>query len=336
MVPPMDEADARELEGRVGKGAPILGLLGSAWRRLWKEGEGLKKSIPNHPWEMLDDFYTKNAKDKRDFKIQKFLQQEMDDLLGDMLFDSRQDDPAAAARIISNSDGGAGAWLRVAPTKRSLCMDPLTFKQAVAIRCSVPPVGLPEPGVVCRESTPCIEKKQQITLPHALSCCGLAGRTDRHNAIVSDVFHWLGKRKVMVKKEYRVNPLNAMDRIDLWVRTDDAVIHWCDVSVPEPSNPSRIAKGSHKKELVAAKAAEAGKRRDWGDKAKRAGAVARPLVLETTGRLGEDFNEFLSIVEATSEGPSRGVLVSQMSVTLAKWNVNCVREAGRKACGQQI
>ena len=65
---------------------------------------------------------------------------------------------------------------------------------------------------------------------------------------------------------------------------------------------------------------------------KRVGVKIAPLVLETTGRMGPEFEDLLSTIEGASVGPSRARLISQISVTLAKWNVECVREAGRKAC----
>ena len=80
--------------------------------------------------------------------------------------------------------------------------------------------------------------------------------------------------------------------------------------------------------------ASANKRAKWGKVVAsqgRVGVAIVPLVLETTGFLGKEFEEFLETIEGVSSGPSRHALIAQISVTLARWNVECVREAGRKA-----
>ena len=110
---------------------------------------------------------------------------------------------------------------------------------------------------------------------------------------------------------------------------------WCDVSVPEPGSASYLAQGSASRVGVAVKKVESSKRSKWNGVLKqyrRLGVRIAPLVLETTGFMGSDFSDFLTTVESVSEGPSRTDLISQLSVTLAKCNVECVREAGRKAC----
>ena len=134
----------------------------------------------------------------------------------------------------------------------------------------------------------------------------------------------------MVKKEF-IPDGDRSFRVDLWVRTDDAQEIWCDVSVPEPGCDSYLRLGSASRVGEAVKKVESSKRSKWGGvikKYKRVGVKAAPLVVET----GQDFQDFLTTIESTSEGPSRARLIAQLSVTLAKYNVECVREAGRKAC----
>jgi hypothetical protein len=150
--------------------------------------------------------------------------------------------------------------------------------------------------------------------------------------VVGDFCSWLRMRKVPVKKEFVVTP-DRKYRVDLWARTDDGVIHWCDVSIPEPGRQSYLDLGSAATDGIAAKKAEANKRSKWTPLAP-VGVQVVPLVIETTGSLGDSAVKFINRVTADGSGPSRARLVSQLSVTLAKWNVECSREAGRHACAE--
>ena len=58
-----------------------------------------------------------------------------------------------------------------------------------------------------------------------------------------------------------------------------------------------------------------------------------PLAFETTGRRGEELEEFLRQLEEASTGQSLASLYLQLSVTMAKMNVALVREAVRNATG---
>jgi hypothetical protein len=136
--------------------------------------------------------------------------------------------------------------------------------------------------------------------------------------------------KLRVKKEYVVTP-DRKHRVDLWVRSDKGVVHWCDVSIPEPGRQTYLDLGSATTGGIAAKKTEANKRSKWTPLAS-VGVQVEPLVIESTGRVGENAVNFVNRL-CTDNGPSRKRLFSQISITLAKWNVECVREAGRHACG---
>ena len=123
-------------------------------------------------------------------------------------------------------------------------------------------------------------------------------------------------------------------RADLWIRTDDGQELWCDVSIPEPGCRSYLKLGSAREAGVAARKAESNKLSHWNSIIHRYGKAAVkavPIILESTGFLGKSFEAFLKTIESVSVGPSRAKLISQISVTLMKCNVDCVREAGRKA-----
>ena len=134
-----------------------------------------------------------------------------------------------------------------------------------------------------------------------------------------------------MKKEDLPTP-DRQHRLDLWVRTDDGVVSWCDVSVSEPGRKTYLGLGSATKPGVAAKQAEAHKKSVWGARAPD-GVMVMPLVLETTGHIGESLSCFLELVQKSHpSGPGVWDLITRISVTVAKYNVECVREAGRKAC----
>jgi hypothetical protein len=146
-------------------------------------------------------------------------------------------------------------------------------------------------------------------------------------------------RKLVVKKEYTPWKGNAEDglfAVDIWVRTEKAQELWCDISVPEPACASYLALGSDKRAGRAAAKAESNKRSKYKAALQRHGKVGVrvvPLIIETGGYLGREFTDFLKTIEkeSSSSGPSRAQLLSQISITLVKANVEMVREAGRKA-----
>src|SRR5262249_37733368 len=128
--------------------------------------------------------------EKFKFKIQRYISQEHDDRVGDLLKELVSEKPAVAARTLSNHDSGASAWLRAVPPKPSLSMTELDFKQAIRIYCSLPVMGLP-PDINCSQSVDCQRVDTPLSISHVLSCKGLAARIDRHNAVVGDVTFWL-------------------------------------------------------------------------------------------------------------------------------------------------
>ena len=66
----------------------------------------------------------------------------------------------------------------------------------------------------------------------------------------------------------------------------------------------------------------------------KVGVGVVPLVIETGGFIGQHFIDFLKTIEKESgDGPSKDNLLSQISVTLVKANVECLRDAAHKALG---
>jgi hypothetical protein len=83
---------------------------------------------------------------------------------------------------------------------------------------------------------------------------------------------------------------------------------------------------------LAGRRGEATKKSKWGKLAPPQVAVV-PLGFESTGRWGASTEKFIhTMCASTFEGPSKARLLSQLSVTMAKFNVAMVREAGRKIC----
>jgi hypothetical protein len=311
--------------------APILAKMCKAWGALLELG--LEKTIPPHPWEFLRGWYNRASKRDRTlllgFKIQKYITSEIDAKVGETMDNRTADMPALAARIKSNQHRGASAWLRALPTKASLRFDPLEFRQATEIYCNWLS-GVP-PETRCRLTTDCKKDQPLLRLPHALTCKSLAARFTRHDAVVSDIFNWLRSRKIVVKKEFMPIP-GKCNRVDLWARTDDGQVFWCDVSLPDPAQQTYLENGSASSGGVAAKAIESVKNSKWS-KLVPAGVQLFPLVIENTGYVGGLAEEFFRRICASTEtGRSLNNLVTQISVTLQKYNVQCVREIGRKIC----
>ena len=178
----------------------------------------------------------------------------------------------------------------------------------------------------------CKAAKQPLSLAHALSCNSLRARFRRHNAILDDIMCWLRARRITVSKEVSGLTAGGNDRVDLLVRCEGTVF-WGDVSLAEPGSPSYVANSS-KKEGWAAEKMEAVKFSKWKQLVPKGSFVkVQPLVLETTGRLGVELQDFLKTMEEASRGATimerhtRDILVEQMSVTCVKYNVECVNEA---------
>ena len=132
--------------------------------------------------------------------------------------------------------------------------------------------------------------------------------------------NWLLKKNTLPAED-------GLFAIDIWVRTEKAQELWCDISIPEPACASYLALGSDKRAGKAAAKYGAALRRHG-----KVGVRVVPLIIETGGYLGREFVDFLKTIEKeSSSGPSRAQLLSQISITLVKANVEMVREAGRKA-----
>jgi hypothetical protein len=345
LEPPLDGEDVKLLRREVrDAGVPILSFLLDAWEDL-RIRRDLTKTVPPHPFEIFRHFYEKKAKPKRKneeddeagdgrmtFRVQKFISEELDTKAADALLEQVAE-PAVRARLISSQASSATAWLRAIPKKRSLRMDPFEWRQALGIHCNLPPPGVPDDDRLCSLSADCKrDPRSPMNLTHALSCSGLGTEcTARHDSLVTDVASWLQRKKIQMKKEKVVNPPHK-GRADLWVRDLDGRVYWCDLTVAEPSAPSYVRLGSDREGDVAVNKAEGDKMSEWLKRKPPAAVVVSPLGMESTGRLGNKFMLFIANMESVRQGPSSRELLEQLSVTMAKSNVEIVRQAGRLAC----
>ena len=175
---------------------------------------------------------------------------------------------------------------------------------------------------------------KELSVPHVLACRKLRARIMRHDAIVDDLLAWLRTdRGVSVFKEVmHIGRMDGNQRIDLLVRCG-GIAYWGDVSVSEPANPSYLPI-LFKKKGYAVKKSEGMKTTKWKDIAPT-GAVVQPLCLETTGHMGPALLAFLKTMEKGSKSTvatscrarSRNDLMTQLSVTMVRYNVQCMREA---------
>ena len=131
-------------------------------------------------------------------------------------------------------------------------------------------------------------------------------------------------------------------RIDILARID-GIFYWCDVMVTQPSCASYLKLGSASRAGAAAKAGETKKFSEWNRRNPPPNVVVMPLVIETSGRLGEHFKRFLrDVANAVKARRARGhigsqpftrvpAFVRQLSVTLQRGNVAMVDQAERES-----
>jgi hypothetical protein len=147
---------------------------------------------------------------------------------------------------------------------------------------------------------------------------------------VQDISNWLRARGVLVKDEILIDS-DRRWRVDSWVRSE-GVVYWLDVLVTDPAHATALSKGSAVVPGVAARLAESQKHSKWRRKAEAHNAVPVALAFETSGRFGDEAEQFLKQMEKASQpGPSLNDLWLQISVTLARANVALIRESVRKA-----
>jgi hypothetical protein len=121
---------------------------------------------------------------------------------------------------------------------------------------------------------------------------------------------------------------NTANRVDLWTRLD-GVTRWCDLIVSDPAAPTYVV-GASTKQGHAAGLAESQKLSKW-KKLAPPSVTIQPLAMETTGLVGKAMKDFLRAMEkATTGGPRRTVLMTQLSVTCVRFGVAMVREAASK------
>jgi hypothetical protein len=301
------------------KNLPIVVFLVQSWVLL-RSCPAVLNSLPGHPALLLLGYYDRLAEQlgcKRGFKIQRHITREVDTLASKSFLNLVASDPAKVARILSNQDSVSSAWLRVIPIKKALRLSSVEFRQGVRIYCGLGPSGLPA-GYRCKCGS------DDMSLSQVLSCRHLRNRFARHDALVDDIFQWLRRRKIHVRKEV-LGLCDGRERVDLWVR-NDCITYWGDVTVADPGCPSYLPT-SAVRAGVAVSRAETGKFSKWS-KLAPSGVTVQPLALETTGRVGEQLAKFLKTMEESSgEGPSRSSLLLQLSMTCLRFNVECVREA---------
>lgn len=282
--------------------------------------------------QLLTGFYTDVAKRheavrKRPFRIQRYISQELTELLGQKL-DQANLRPHVAARTLSNKHSGAYLWLQAVPRTRALRLEKREFQLGCWMR-----LGLNPDNTVAGRACKCGEvytRNSFEQLSHMLSCRHLGKRITRHNSILDDIYCWVRARGVQVEKEVLVNE-DGLHRVDIWVR-NDAVEHWADVTVVEPGCPTQLARAA-KEEGAAVCAGEARKMAKWKDLAMEYKATVQPLAFETTGRRGPNVDKFLKAVAADSDDTSLAQPLSslwlQLSVTMVKGNTRLWRQAQR-------
>ena len=307
----------------------LFGWMCEAWISLHKSG--VRRTIPPDPQLLLTGWYDRLAERKgaiHDFKIQRYITQELDDLSGERYQKRKSLTPVDSARHLSNSFGGSVAWSRAIPKLESLRLYPQEYRLAHLIRqgiCPFTPLGL---------KTCCCG--QPLTLTHALWCKQSRMRFVRHDTLVDDLFTWLKAHNVLVRKEIMVLP-NSSVRIDLWIRLMGKIF-WLDVMVTEPTCATYLAQ-SATKPGYALKVGEKMKFKHWNPVVEESveKATIIPAVFETSGRMGAKLVNFLKRIAGKSgDGPSVGEIKLQLAVTLQRYNAAMVLEAIRNARGHVL
>lgn len=312
---------------------PVLRWMCEAWLSLRAAGVD-STLLPGDPRLLLTGYYQREAERRSKaeenpapFKIQKRLTAEIEGVLS-VRHHGQSVSSADRARNLSKSDSSASAFLHTLPRKQSLMMSPHEWQVASALRHG----WLHDDG-----SCAC---GALLTPAHMVSCRHLRARITRHDWLVQDVVDFLHSLGIWAQKEVIISSEGKW-RVDIVTRID-GVMHWCDVMVTEPSSATYLNLGSADRPAVALVEGQKKKLRHWLPKAGR-GIVIVPLVMETSGRLGNRFKDFLSKVvdSANARRKATGSLsqpyssvssiVRQLSITVQKGNVAMVDEACRRA-----
>ena len=308
----------------------VFGWMCDAWIHLRELG--VTKDLPGDPRLLVTGYYARKLLKsdlKRPFKIQRALTRSLEAVMATGLVDESVP-PPDRARILSNCDSGASAWGHTRPTKFRLALSPHEYAMAVAIRNGTALTG---DGVcICGAS---------LTTHHATSCHKIAARIWRHDWLVEDILDFLHSHGLWARKEVHV-VRGSQARIDI-LALIDGIYYWCDVMVTQPSCVSYLKRGSDTRAGAAAKEGETKKFSEWNNRNPPPGVEVMPLVIETSGRLGEHFKRFLRIVaSAVKARRARGhigsqpftkvpAFVRQLSVTLQRGNVAMIDQAQRES-----
>ena len=189
------------------------------------------------------------------------------------------------ARMVSLNNKYAGSWLNGSLGSRLFRMDDQHFGMAIKLRLGLPPAT----DVHKCECGASLVKDSS----HFLSCAKLTGeRTFRHNRLVGLLSQLARMSKVPTRLEPGVG--GNRERADLEIAFSSCHT-LVDVSVVHVQAPSISAKAVGYR--AAAKWREQKKIRQYEDKARLEGKKFFPVVLESTGTLGEHAEVFFEVFD---------------------------------------
>jgi hypothetical protein len=196
---------------------------------------------------------------------------------------SAGDTVAMSSHLLSLRQAGASSWLVATPSRPELMLSNDDFRLAARLRLRLPPSS-------STSDTHC-SCGDELLPDHFMVCKYLRRRsvTSRHAALLQLLVSFLREAGLQPIPEARTED---GERPDLRLALDGVSL-LLDVSVTHPAMPSALTTHLSSRPLGAAKRREYEKRHKYSALAVIEGATVIPLVLESTGALGEGLRQFI-------------------------------------------
>ena len=236
-----------------------------------------------------------------------------------------------AAWLLSGTSLGTGGWLswRGGADGR-FRIGGEEYVECLRLRLLVDP--FPAPGLMACPH--CTDVRFADAPLHPLECERLSpARLWRHNRVRDFLFAALMQcySTADLRSEHMMTGTEGRRLKGDIVMRNGPELTVFDVAVVDPAAPSYLAKGSDKKEDVAAGQREMDKRAGWQAIGGVEGAHFIPFVVEATGRLGPSALKFFNEKLISADGSHIAKLfLLKLNFTIARWNARMVLQARGK------
>jgi hypothetical protein len=210
--------------------------------------------------------------------------------------------PLDRARLHAASAPKASLWITAAPTSPDTRLDNFTMRLSLRRLLGLPPSDIaPLRCRFCNQAN----GDMQLNPWHPISCPRLAGTlsTKRHNHVVDTISRWATRLGGYVTKPTKRQALKHQDKdvipdFDLQLGPSRYI---GDVTIPDPTAPSHVAKAAQGPLAVAAEAAKK-KQDNYREHMRqlKPSATLVPFVVETYGGFGVEASNFIKDLIAQS------------------------------------